>query len=185
MRHKKTVAIILPLLLFASTSFKCNGGGAPEAQRKYGQALDDLDATISAMFGKKRLLAQQGKITPAEELRLTNSLSKASESVAAARRTVHSITSTDARDKATIARLLPVLSASLEGLNEDILSIQDSSPRSEFRPELQNIRASLDLITKLTSSFTADCEDLGGGCFRCSGDPCKYCPNVPPDCPRQ
>jgi hypothetical protein len=72
------------ILLFASLSFKCDGGGnnngstndPNKAFRSAAKASDDVAKGISEMIDLKRKLAASGKITPAEEGKLTDLLLK-------------------------------------------------------------------------------------------------------------
>ena len=78
MRNRRitTVSLILALAL-ASLSFKCNSTGPtgqPEPLRNAASAADAVGKSIGEMITLKRDLANQHKITSAEELKLTQAL---------------------------------------------------------------------------------------------------------------
>jgi hypothetical protein len=76
MRNRNITVVGLVLVLsLASLSFKCGGGCADNDSRcTAARAADGLAKTIGELNNVKRELARQGKITPAEELKLTQQL---------------------------------------------------------------------------------------------------------------
>jgi hypothetical protein len=193
MKHKKTIALALPVFLFVSLSLKCEGDKAAETQRKYVKALNNITQTVEAMNSLKQSLALKGQITSAENNRLTEALSDTENSVMVAHTLIASIIKAPieiksikelkASDKAALARLRPALSLSLAELDNEIRAIQDLDSMSQFQQLLEDTRKPLGVISKISAKITKGCDDLGGGCFRCLPDPCIYCPNQPPNCP--
>ncbi len=133
--NPRKIALTLPLILFVSMSFKCDSGGSTaarsktaELQRNYLKAVDDFGRSISVMADLKRKLGQEGRITPAEELRLTDELLKvntAAKMIAA---------------QGPLAPSLPTLKSSLNELSQAILAIQDTRSKSQFQAITQNLQ---------------------------------------------
>jgi hypothetical protein len=122
LKSKPTIAGLALILLFSSLSFKCDSGGPPNDTnskfRTAAKASDDIAQGISQMIDLKRKLAQQNKITPAEESVITELLLKVNTAdklfvaqIKAQR------AAPDAAGKATLMNLFSQVTAALEELN--------------------------------------------------------------------
>ncbi len=122
--HLKSKPIITGLalvLLFSSLSFKCSGGPPNDPNSKFrtaAKASDDIAQGISQMIDLKRKLAQQGKISAAEESVITDLLLKvntADKLFVARIKTM--TTAPDANGKSALATLFAEVTSALAELN--------------------------------------------------------------------
>lgn len=186
MRNPKTILLSLAIILFVSMSFKCGGSGAgtDDPFRPAARALDDIAIAINSMIKVKRLLAQRGEITPNEELVLTYALISLNNSDKAAHATLKSVTTGDTATRAVLLARRSDLASSIDALSASIHSIKNLNARSTLQRSLEYFQAPLTILMALTPTPTPmPCENLGGGCFRCPPNPCKYCPGASPSCP--
>lgn len=152
MNRKRVIVIGLTLALsLVSLSFKCDGGGngqVSDPQRKAAKAADDIAGSIKAMISLKRQLAQSGKITPQEELNLTNILLKVNSADKIFVTRLKSLRATpDAATKSDLVRMFGEVTAALSDLNTSgIVSIGNADARTQLTNILNAINASVQVI---------------------------------------
>src|SRR5205807_3385685 len=98
--------------------------------------------------------------------------------------TMRSRTTIDSSIQAILGQRFSDLISSVNILNSEIQSIQNSESRSRFQSGLQVVQSAIVNIQQVIGTTNQPCQDLGGGCFICPPDPCKYCRGLPPSCPR-
>ena len=174
--NPRRIALTLPLILLICMSFKCDSGGTTASatarlQHSYERALNDTAGVINTMVGLKRKLAQQGKLTAAEDSRLTEQLLKINTAAKAV------------RSEGPLASSIPALKSSIDELSPAIVTIQASDSKAELQRTLQSLEASAAALANVSAMAASRCHDVGGGCIVCRGDPCTYCPFMAPSCP--
>lgn len=122
LKSKPVIAGLALVLLFSSLSFKCDGGGpANDPNSKFrtaAKASDDIAQGISQMIDLKRKLAQQGKITAAEESVITDLLLKVNTADKLFVAQIKAQTAApDAAGKAKLIDLFSQVTAALDELN--------------------------------------------------------------------
>jgi len=138
--HLKSKPIITGLalvLLFSSLSFKCSGGppNDPNSQfRTAAKASDDIAQGISQMIDLKRKLGQQGKITPAEELVITDLLLKVNTADKLFVTRIKAMTTApDANGKSALAALFAEVTSALAELNsKGFLPLGDAGAKGQL-----------------------------------------------------
>jgi hypothetical protein len=152
MRSKKINAIGLVLVLsLASLSFKCNSepnNGNSNPLRTATRAADAIAKSIGELTNVKRELASQGKITSAEELKLTQQLLRLNTADKTLVTRLKSLNG--APDSASRAQLLTMfneLTAALDDLNTNgVLGVSDEGSRNRLATIITTIRSSLQII---------------------------------------
>jgi hypothetical protein len=152
MRNRKltTVGLVLALSL-ASLSFKCGGTGPtgqPEPLRNAARAADSIAGSIKEMITLKRELAQQKKISDAEDLKLTQMLLRLNTADKVLVNRLKSMNSApDATGKAQLLAMFNELSAALDDANTNgVLGLQNTDARNRLSVIINTIRASLQII---------------------------------------
>jgi hypothetical protein len=151
MKHKAVIAGLLLVLAFSSMSFKCGGESLPPDSpwRGAAKAADDIAISINTMIKTKRALAQQGTITPAEELALTNALLKlntADKALVAKIKTLKSEAQATA-DKPTLCALFSTVTSALNDLDNLGLSpISNANAKSQLTTIINALKASVAII---------------------------------------
>ena len=157
--HLKSKPIITGLalvLLFSSLSFKCGGGGGVTGNndsnkqfRSAAKASDDVAKGISEMIDLKRRLAQQGKMSAAEEGKLTDLLLKVNtaDKLFVARIKAMRGTAPDASGKANLASLFAEVTSALNELsNAGLLPLGNADAKGQMQKILALATAAAQII---------------------------------------
>ena len=148
MKHKTVLAGLFLLLAFSSLSFKCDGN-SDSPWRPAAKAADDIAISINTMIKTKRALAQQGAITPAEELALTNALLKlntADKALVNQIKTVKNATDASAQ-KPNLCSLFATVTSALSDLsNSGVLPISNASAKTQLTTIINALNASVAII---------------------------------------
>ena len=159
MRHRRfTTACMILALALTSLSFKCGGDGAPpEPARNAARASDAIAKSIGEMIKVKRQLAQQGKITAAEELALTQTLLRVNTADKALVNRLKSLNSApDAATKADLVRMFGEVTTALNELNTTgLLGVRDEDARNRLTTIFNTITASVQIIRTFIDSSNA------------------------------
>jgi hypothetical protein len=151
MKHKTVLVGLFLLLAFSSLSFKCDGNSAPPDSpwRPAAKAADDIAISINTMIKTKRALAQQGAITPAEELALTNALLKlnrADKALVNQIKTVKNATDASAQ-KPNLCSLFATVTSALGDLNNSgVLPISNAGAKTQLTTIINALNASVAII---------------------------------------
>lgn len=152
MKRKAVLLGLVLLLAFSSMSFKCDGDsatGIPDPWRRAAKAADDIAISINTMIKTKRTLAQQGTITRAEELALTNALLKANsadKALVTQIKTLKSASDVNAQ-KPNLCSLFGAVSSSLTGINATgLLPLSSDNARTQLATILAAMNASAAII---------------------------------------
>lgn len=152
--HLKSKPIITGLalvLLFSSLSFKCGGGGGSQPSdpmRKAAKAADDLAGAINQMIKVKRSLAQQGKLSTAEESALTDLLLKVNTADKVFVTQLKAIKGApDAATKTNLANLFAQVTSTLDELNnKGLLPLGNADAKSTLTKILAVATAAAKII---------------------------------------
>jgi hypothetical protein len=151
MKQKVVLTGLFLLLVFSSMSFKCGGNSIPPDSpwRPAAKAADDIAIGISTAIKIKRKLAQEGTITPAEELALTNSLLRlntADKALVNQIQTIKSATDADAQ-KPNLCALFSTVTSALSDLNTTgVLPLANGGAKSQLTTILNALNASAAII---------------------------------------
>ena len=161
MRNRRitTVSLILALAL-ASLSFKCNSTGPtgqPEPLRNAASAADAVGKSIGEMITLKRDLANQHKITSAEELKLTQALFRINTADKVLVKRLKSMNSMpDANGRAQLVSMFGEVTSALNDLNNNgVLGIQNPDARSHLSVIINSINASIQIIQTFVQAAPA------------------------------
>ena len=156
MRNRRITAVGLVLMLsLASMSFKCGGGNGnggansnTDPLRPAIRAADAIAKSIGEMNNVKRELARQGKITSAEELKLTQQLLRLNTADKVLLDRLKSLRSEpDAPTRAQLLTLFNELTAALDDLNSTgVLGVTDPDARNRLTTIITAIRSSVQII---------------------------------------
>lgn len=153
MRSRKINALGLVLVLsLASLSFKCPGGKEPDGTtnplRGAARAADAVAKSVGELNEVKRELARQGKLTTAEELKLTQQLLRLNSADKALVARLKSLNSApDAAGRAQLMTMFNELTAALDDLNTNgVLGVADQGARDRMGVIITTIRSSLQII---------------------------------------
>jgi hypothetical protein len=153
MRSRKINALGLVLALsLASLSFKCGGGAEPDGTtnplRGAARAADAIAKSVGEMNEVKRELARQGKLTSAEELRLTQQLLRLNTADKALVTRLKSLNAApDAAGRAQLMTMFNELTAALDDLNANgVLGLGDQGARDRLGVIIATIRGSVQII---------------------------------------
>ncbi|HJQ31513.1 MAG TPA: hypothetical protein VJ866_05025 [Pyrinomonadaceae bacterium] len=154
MRNRSITAVGLVLVLsLASLSFKCGGGGSNgngnnDPVRTAARAADAIAKSVGEMNNVKRELARQGKISSAEELKLTQQLLRlntADKAVVNRLNAMHSAPST--ADRSQFMSLFSELTSALDDLDRTgVVSLGDADARARLATIITTIRSSVAII---------------------------------------
>jgi hypothetical protein len=151
MKQKAVLTGLFLLLVFSSLSFKCGGDSVPPDSpwRPAAKAADDIAISINTAIKIKRRLAQEGTITPAEELALTNGLLKlntADKALVAKIKTVKSAGDVTA-NKPTLCSMFSTVTNALNDLNNSgVLPLTNSSAKTQLTTIITALNASAAII---------------------------------------
>ncbi|MDQ1729009.1 MAG: hypothetical protein QOD33_1134 [Pyrinomonadaceae bacterium] len=150
MRQKVVLAGLFLLLVFSSLSFKCDGNSTADSPwRPAAKAADDMAGGIKTMIRIKRELAQQGTITPAEELALTNQLLRLNTADKALVNQIKTIkSSADANaQKPNLCALFATVTSALGDLNSNgVLPIGNAGAKTQLTTLINALNASAAII---------------------------------------
>ena len=149
-RNIKAAGLVLALSL-ASLSFKCGGaepGGNNNPLRSAARAADAIAKSVGEMNNVKRELARQGKLTSAEELRLTQQLLRLNTADKALVARLKSLSGApDAEGRAQLLSMFNELTAALDDLNTNgVLGVADEGSRNRLATIITTIRSSVQII---------------------------------------
>jgi len=152
MRNRRitTVGLVLVLAL-SSLSFKCGDGssnGNNDPLRGAVRAADAIAKSIGEMTTVKRELAGQGKISAAEDLKLTQQLLRLNTADKALVTRLKSMNSApDAPTRSQLSTLFNELTSALDDLNTTgVLGVQDEGARTRLGTIITAIRSSVQII---------------------------------------
>ena len=157
MRNIRITAVGLVLVLsLASMSFKCGGGGCADNSPlcSSARAADAIAKSIGEANTVKRELARQGKITAAEELKLTQQLLRLNTADKAFVRRIKALNAApSAADKQQLVSLFNEVTAALDDLNSTgVLPLGDQGARDRLTAIITAIRASVQIIQPFLNS---------------------------------
>lgn len=156
MKRRIFVPGLILALALVSMSFKCDGGGnsnrPTDPLRKYAKALDDMAGAINALIKAKRSLGEQGRITAAEELNLTNKLKTANDATTIAFNRVKALSTIDPASRTELRTLFDAISASMNDLNSSgILGLGNADARSKLSKIFAGVTTALAVLSTLQS----------------------------------
>jgi hypothetical protein len=135
----------------ASMAFQCGGNGTdnrPEPLRNAARAADAIAKSIGEMTTVKRDMAKQNKITPAEELKLTQALLRlntADKSLVTRLKSLNS--APDATTQSQLLSMFNEVTAALDDLNNNgVLGVQNADSRARLTTIINSIKASVQII---------------------------------------
>lgn len=153
MRNRRMTAVGLVLVLsLASLSFKCgdggNSNGNSDPQRGAIRAADAIAKSIGEMNEVKRALARDGKIAPAEELKLTQMLLRLNTADKALLNRLKAMRSAPtATDRSQLVSMFNELTTALDDLNSNgVLGVSNEDARNRLTTIITAIRASVQII---------------------------------------
>jgi hypothetical protein len=152
MRNRRTTAAGLVLVLsLAAMSFKCGDGGCANDNSPLcssARAADTIAKSIGEATTVKRELARQGKLTPAEELKLTQQLLRLNTADKVFVKRLKALNAApDAPTKQQLLGLLNEVTTALDDLNTNgVLGLQDQGARDRLTVLITAIRASVQII---------------------------------------
>ena len=151
MRNRRITAVGLVLVLsLASMSFKCGGGGCADNSPvcTSARAADAIAKSISEAIKVKRELATQGKITQAEDLKLTQQLLRLNTADKALVRRLKALSAApDPATKQQLVTLFNEVLAALDDFNTNgVLGLGDQGARDTLATIITAIRASVQII---------------------------------------
>jgi hypothetical protein len=150
MRRRIIAPGLMLILVLTSLGFQCGGGGgSKDPVRKYAKALDDMAGAINAMIKAKRELAQNGRLSRDEELKLTNQLLTANNAVSAALTTVRSLTTVDASNKPQLLQLFTAITTAMNDLGTSIPTFGNPDAKNRLQKIFAGISAALTIINGL------------------------------------
>jgi len=151
MINRRITAVGLVLVLsLASMSFKCGGGGCADNSPlcTSARASDAIAKSIGEAITVKRELASQGKITAAEETKLTQQLLRLNTADKAFVRRLKALNAApDAATQQQLKSLFNEVTAALNDLNTNgVLGLQDQGARDRLTAIITAINASVQII---------------------------------------
>ena len=156
MRNRRITALGLVLVLsLASLSFKCGGGCADNSPLcNSARAADTIAKSISEMITVKRALASEGKLSKAEDLKLTQQLLRLNTADKVFVNRLKSLNAApDATTKQQLLTLFNEVTSALDDLNTNgVLGVQDQGARDRLAAIITAIRASVAIILPFLQS---------------------------------
>ena len=151
MRNRSITAVGLVLVLsLASLSFKCGGGGSngnSDPVRTASRAADAIAKSIGEMNNVKRELARQGKISSAEELKLTQQLLRLNTADKALVNRLKAMGGNANAGDSQVTSLFNELTAALDDLNTTgVVNLGDADARGRLGALITTIRSSVSII---------------------------------------
>lgn len=159
MRQRKTWAATLTLLTvvlaLSSVSFKCGGCADNDPRCKYAKAADDAAGGIEAMIDAKRLLASKGRITAAEERKLTDLLDAANNATIAFNNRLKTTTTLDAATTNDLLSLLAKVTTAVDELNSSgLVSIGNADAKQKLTRIFGTISRAVNILVQLRTMPT-------------------------------
>ena len=156
MKRRIFVPGLILALALVSMSFKCDNGGngntTSDPLRKYAKALDDMAGALNALTKAKRSLGEQSRITPAEELNLTNKLKTANDATTIAFNRVKALSTIDPASRTELRTLFDAISAAMGDLNSSgILGLSNTESRSKLSKIFAGVTTALAVLSTLQS----------------------------------
>jgi hypothetical protein len=134
-----TVVLVVASLLLAACQ--------PDQLRKAAKAADTMAVSIRAMILAKRELAQQGRITPEEELKITQGLFALNEAVTVFTNQVKNSKTWDGSVKTALTTLFADVTAALNQLNtQGVLNITNPEAKQKLTGVLASLSAAVGII---------------------------------------
>jgi hypothetical protein len=152
MRNRSITAVGLVLVLsLASLSFKCGGTGTcadTDSRCNAARAADTVAKSIGELNNVKRELARQGKISPAEELKLTQQLLRLNTADKALVNRLKAMGgNANSAGDSQVKSLFNELTAALEDLNTaGVVNLGDADARGRLGAVITTIRSSVTII---------------------------------------
>ncbi|HWW75599.1 MAG TPA: hypothetical protein VNZ44_09390 [Pyrinomonadaceae bacterium] len=152
MRNRSITAVGLVLVLsLASLSFKCGNGGSNDNSnpvRTASRAADAIAKSIGEMNKVKRELARQGKISSAEELKLTQQLLKLNTADKAVVNRLKAMNAAPtSAERPQLMSLFNELTTALDDLDRTgVVSLGDADARARLATIITTIRSSVAII---------------------------------------
>ena len=153
------LALALSLASLSLMSFKCGGGGCADTDTDQrctaARAADTIAKSISEMTTVKRDLANQGKISSAEELKLTQMLLRLNTADKALVKRLKAMggSASNSNSQGQIASLLNEFTTALDDLNTNgILSLGNEDARNRLMVIITAIKSSLPIIQTFVNS---------------------------------
>jgi hypothetical protein len=151
----KALGFILALTLSLS-NFGCDGSasGKEDLVKTGARAADTIAVSIKEMISVKRALAQQGTITPAQELALTQTLLRVNTADKALVQRLKALTGVpDAATKTSLLSMVDEITSAIDDLNRTgLLPIQSESARNQLSAIMKTLTAAVQIIRLVIES---------------------------------
>lgn len=157
MRHRsvKALGFVLTLALTLS-GIGCDGApsGKEDLVRTGAKAADTIAVSIKEMITLKRSLAQQGAITPAQELALTQALLRVNTADKALVQRLKSLTAVpDAATRTSLLGMVDEITSALDDLNRSgLLPIGNESARNQLTTIMKTLTTAVQIIRLVIES---------------------------------
>jgi len=140
---------ILGLVVFSVFLTACPSDNPNDPLRKYAKAADSMAGSINSMIKAKRSLASQGRITPAEDLKLTQTLLVANEAVTVFHQRVKSLTAApDAATKTELMSMLNNVTSAIDDLNnQGVLGVTNAESKQKLARFIGTIKAAIAVFS--------------------------------------
>lgn len=147
-RRVLVTSLTLVLASFCLSFNSCPPAQQEDAVRKAARAADDIAEGIKAAIKAKRDLKQHGKITPQEDLALSNLLLKVNSADKVLVNKIKELkTIPDASTKASLAPLLDSLVSAVDELNKaGVLGIKNPDAQKTLTTIMNTITAALAIV---------------------------------------
>lgn len=142
---------IVGLIVFSVLLTACPQDNPNDPLRKYAKAADNMAGAINSMIKTKRSLAQSGRITAAEDLRLTRSLLVVNEGVTVFHQRVKSLTATpDAATKAQLMTMLNSVTTAVDELNnEGVLGVSNPESKEKLARFIATLKSAIAVFSSI------------------------------------
>jgi len=147
-----TITGLILSLALASLAFQCGGGsgssGGSDSVRNAARAADAIAGSIKEMTKVKRDLARQGSLTPAEELRLTQTLLRLNTADKALVQRLKALRGEpDASGRAELLTMFNEVSAAINDLNSNgVLGVTNEGARNQLSTIITTLQSSMQII---------------------------------------
>lgn len=157
MRHRRfTAALLVAALALTSLAFQCGDGNKSQSEplRNAARASDTIAKSVGEMITVKRELAKQGKLTPDEERKLTETLLRVNTADKALVRRLKSLNAApDATTKAELVKMFGEVRDALTDLNSNaLLGIKNEEARTQLTTIMNTVNASVLIIQAFVDS---------------------------------
>jgi len=142
---------LVGLIVFSILLTACPQDNPNDPLRKYAKAADNMAGTINSMIKAKRTLANSGRITPAEDLKLTRSLLVVNEAVTVFHQRVKALTATpDAATRAQLLTMLNSVTTAVDELNnEGVLGVANSESQGRLARFIATMKAAIAVFSSI------------------------------------